>query len=38
MSISAHGTMFYALGTWRERILGTLRVLAESMEDGVSSQ
>lgn len=36
--LAAHGRLFDALGSRRERALEALDVLAESMEDGVSSQ
>nr|WP_314145468.1 MarR family transcriptional regulator [uncultured Rhodococcus sp.] len=36
--LAAHGRLFDSLGARRERVLEALDVLAESMEDGVSSQ
>ncbi|WP_052071005.1 MarR family winged helix-turn-helix transcriptional regulator [Rhodococcoides fascians] len=35
--LAAHGRLFDALGARRERVLEALSILAESMEDGVSS-
>ncbi|MGB2718278.1 MAG: MarR family transcriptional regulator [Rhodococcus sp. (in: high G+C Gram-positive bacteria)] len=36
--LAAHSRLFDALGARRERVLEALNILAESMEDGVSSQ